>query len=97
MTEELRKEIEQRVGIYMKLRWGSDDDDDGEKATSGELVREDLRRLEMENPTWRYKMAFLVDKWGLGGLQGSELSGDYFHRMELIRQSYGVDPLVEED
>ena len=83
MTEELRREIEQRVGIYMKLRWGIDDDDDGEKARSGELVREDLRRLEMECPTWRYKMAVLVDKWGLGGLQDTELSSDYFHQMVL--------------
>ena len=102
MTEELRREIEQRIGIHMKLRWGmdADKDDDGKKATSGELVREDLRRLEDENRGWRYKMAYWVEKWGLGGVHGSELSEDYFLQMlcgggwrECV--SLGVDPIVE--
>lgn len=52
LTEELKEEIELRIRLHMKLRWGMDDDD-GQKARSGELVREDLWRaagekLEME-------------------------------------------------
>ena len=78
MTEELRKEIEQRIVMHMRRRWGMHVSDDvfGKKARSGELVREDLWRLEKQIRGWRYTMAFWVEKWGLGGVQGSELSED---------------------
>ena len=101
MTEELRREIEQRIGMHMKLRWGIDDDEDdlGKKARSGELVREDLRRLEdgdrKLDRKWRYQMRAFVDKWGLGGVQGSDLSDNYFFQTLLKRMSLGVDPIVE--
>ena len=102
MTEELRREIEQRIGIHMKLRWGrdADNDDDGKKARSGELVKEDLRRLEDENPGWRYRMAYWIGEWGLGGVQGSELSEGYF--IEMLCEgcwrgclSIGKDPIAK--
>ena len=78
MTEELRREIEQRIVMHMKIRWGMDDaeDDIVQKARSGELVREDLSELNKKERNWRYRMVYWVEKWGLGGVQGSELSED---------------------
>ena len=78
MTEELTKEIEQRIVMYMRRRWGMhvSDDDFGKKARSGELVREDLSRLGKQIRGWRYSMVYWVQKWGFGGVQGSELSED---------------------
>ena len=78
MTAELRKEIEQRIVMHMRQRWGMyvSYDDLGKMARSGELVREDLSRLGKETRGWRYKLVYWVEKWGLGGVQGSELSED---------------------
>ena len=64
-------------------QWGIDDDEDndGKKARSGELVREDLWRVEEEDRKWRYRMVKCVNECGLGGVEGSELSEDYvIHR-----------------
>ena len=99
MTEELRREIEQRIVMHMKLRWKMDDaeDDIVQKARSGELVREDLWELNKKERNWRYRMVYWVEKWGLGGVQGSELSEDctISDAVQLTRVPVGVDNLLE--
>ena len=90
MTEELRKEIEQRIVMHMRRRWGMHVSDDvfGKEARSGELVKEDLSRLGKQIRGWRYKLVYWVEKWGFGGVQGSELSEDCTIQMCCSGRSY---------